>query len=134
MDDLFLLGRIIFGGFFAYNGANLLMTNATSAQYAAAKGVPMPEVAVAVAGLLILAGGLSILFGFLPHVGIGCVVLFLLVVTPVMHAFWTESGQDALADMINFTKNVALMGGALTMLGVPRPWAHSIERRRLIGA
>src|SRR5262245_52255614 len=119
MDDLFLVGRLIFGGFFAYNGANLLLTNAASAEYAAAKGLPMPEVAVVAAGLLILAGGLSILIGFLPQVGVGCIVLFLLAVTPTMHAFWSETGAARLADLINFTKNVALMGGALTMLGVP---------------
>ena len=46
MDDLFLLGRLIFGGFFLYNGANHFLMNATFVQYAAAKGVPMPEVAV----------------------------------------------------------------------------------------
>ena len=134
MDDLFLLGRIIFGGFFAYSGANLLLTNAASAQYAASKGVPMPEVAVVVAGLLILAGGLSILIGFLPQAGVGCIALFLLVVTPTMHAFWSESGAERMADLINFTKNVALMGGALTMLGVPRPWPYSLERRTRIAA
>ena len=57
MDDLFLLGRLIFGGFFLYNGANHFLMNATFVQYAAAKGVPMPEAAVIVAGVLILAGG-----------------------------------------------------------------------------
>ena len=134
MDDLFFVGRLIFGGFFAFNGATLLLTNAQSAQYAAAKGIPMPEVAVAVAGLLILAGGLSLLTGFLPHMGVGCIVLFLAVVTPTMHAFWTESGPERLADMINFTKNIALLGGALTMLAVPRPWPYSIERRARIAA
>jgi len=55
MDDLFLLGRLIFGGFFLYNGANHFLMNATMVQYAAAKAVPMPEVAVAVAGVLIAA-------------------------------------------------------------------------------
>ena len=55
MDDLCLLGRLIFGGFFLYNGANHFLMNATMVQYAAAKAVPMPEVAVAVAGVLIAA-------------------------------------------------------------------------------
>jgi putative oxidoreductase len=135
MDDLFLLGRIIFGGFFTYNGANLLLSNASSAQYAAAKGVPMPEVAVAIAGMLILIGGLSVLLGLWPHVGAACIILFLAVITPVMHNFWavTDPAQR-LADMINFTKNVALLGGALMMLGVPTPWPYSVDRRRRIAA
>ena len=135
MDDLFLLGRIIFGGFFAFNGGNLLLSNAASVQYAAAKGVPIPEVAVAIAGLLILVGGVSLLLGFMPHLGAACIVLFLAVVTPAMHNFWavTDPAQR-LPDMINFTKNVALMGGALMTLGVPTPWRYSVEARRRIRA
>jgi len=133
MDDLFLLGRIIFGGFFAYNGANLLISNASSAQYAAAKGVPMPEIAVALAGLLILIGGLSVLLGFWPQLGAACIILFLAIVTPVMHNFWAISDPaQRLADTINFAKNIALLGGALMMLGVPTPWPYSVDRRTRI--
>jgi uncharacterized membrane protein len=85
MDDLFLLGRIVFGGFFVFNGANHFLMNATMVQFAAAKGVPMPEVAVAVAGVLILVGGFCVLTGFQPYVGLSCIALFLVCVTPMMH-------------------------------------------------
>lgn len=60
MDDLFLLGRMIFGGFFLYNGANHFLSNTMFVQYTAAKGVPMPDIAVAVAGLLIVVGGFCV--------------------------------------------------------------------------
>jgi putative oxidoreductase len=77
MGDLFLLGRAIFGGFFLYNGANHFLLNATMVQYAAAKGIPMPEAAVAVARVLILVGGFCVPTGFQPYVGLSCVALFL---------------------------------------------------------
>jgi hypothetical protein len=32
--------------------------------------------------------------------------------------------------MMQFTKNLALLGGALGLLGVPRPWPFSVEERR----
>ena len=60
MDDLFLMGRLIFGGFFLFNGANHFLMNAMMVQYASAKGVPAPEIAVAVAGVLILVGGFCV--------------------------------------------------------------------------
>lgn len=50
--------------------------NATMVQYAAAKGVPMPEAAVAVAGALILVAGFCVLTGFQPYVGLSCIALF----------------------------------------------------------
>jgi putative oxidoreductase len=133
MDDLFLLGRVIFGGFFTYSGAHHLLATAQMAQYAAAKGVPMPEVAVLASGLLILAGGLFVIFGLQPYVGAACIALFLICVTPVMHNFWSAPDAASRAsDLVNFTKNVALLGSSLALFGVPRPWPYSIERRMRI--
>lgn len=41
MAPAFLIGRLIFGGFFLYNGVNLLLTHPQATHYAAAKGVPI---------------------------------------------------------------------------------------------
>jgi uncharacterized membrane protein YphA (DoxX/SURF4 family) len=135
MDTMFLLGRVLFGGYFVYNGANHLLSTAMLAQYAASKGVPAPELAVAASGLLILIGGASILLGWWPHIGVLCITLFLAIVTPVMHNFWAATDAGArTADLLHFAKNTALLGGTLTLLGVPRPWPYSIEQQRTITA
>jgi len=128
----FMTGRFVFGGFFIMNGINHLLTSRTMAQYAAAKGVPAPEAAVVLSGLLILFGGISILLGWQPELGIGAIAIFLIGVTPVMHNFWTESGAERTADMGHFLKNMALLGGTLMFTAVPRPWPYSIDERRLI--
>jgi putative oxidoreductase len=131
MDDLFLLGRLIFGGFFLYNGANHFLMNATLVQYAAAKGVPMPEVAVVVAGVLLLIGGFSVLTGIEPYVGLSCIALFLVCVTPVMHNFWTLTNPADRANVMgHFLSNVALLGGTLMMFAIPQPWPYSVDLRR----
>jgi hypothetical protein len=47
-----------------------------------------------------------------------------------MHAFWADTHAAARqANMINFTKNLALLGSSLMFLAVPRPWRYSVERR-----
>ena len=135
MADLFLMGRLIFGGFFLYSGVHHFLDTATLAQYAGAKGVPMPEAAVLLTGALLIVGALSILLGILPRPGLACIILFLVGVTPIMHAFWSvPDPQIRQMDMANFTKNLALMGGALMMLMIPTPWSYSIEARRRIVA
>jgi len=135
MDDLFLLGRLIFGSFFLYNGANHFLTRATMVQYAAAKGVPMPDIAVAVAGLLILVGGFCVLAGFQPYVGLSCIALFLVCVTPMMHNFWVLTDpMERMNEMGRFLSNAALLGGTFMMFAVPRPWPYSVELRRRIRA
>ena len=135
MSDLFFVGRMILGGYFVYNGANHFLSTPMLAQYAASKGVPAPELAVMAAGLLILIGGLSVLFGLWPQIGAFCIALFLLVVSPVMHHFWAIADPaQRTGEMIHFMKNMAMLGGVLMMLGVPRPWPYSLEQRRRIGA
>ena len=133
MSVAFMTGRFIFGGFFIMSGINHLLSSRTMAQFAAAKGVPMPEAAVVLTGLLILFGGISILIGWRPELGIGAIALFLIGVTPAMHNFWVESGAERAADMGHFMKNMALLGGTLMFTAVPRPWPVSIGDRRLIG-
>ena len=133
MSDLFLLGRILFGGFFTYFGVNHFLNLAAMTQYTAAKGVPFPELAVLASGTLILAGGLSVLFGVWPHIGAACLGVFLVSVTPIMHNFWdiADPGQRMM-EVGNFLKNLALLGAVLMMVAVPRPWPYSLERRRRI--
>jgi uncharacterized membrane protein YphA (DoxX/SURF4 family) len=58
-----------------------------------------------------------VLFDILPGFGLIALVLFLVPVTFIMHAFWKI--QDPMAKMgetINFTKNIALLGAVLILL------------------
>ncbi len=87
----------------------------------------MPRVAVLVSGLLLLVGGLSILTGFQPTVGVLALVLFYLAVTFKMHNFWAIKDEMArMGEMVNFMKNLAIMGSALMFLAIPQPWQFSL--------
>jgi uncharacterized membrane protein YphA (DoxX/SURF4 family) len=123
----FLLGRLIFGGFFLYNGINHLKERKSLAQYAQSKNVPQAEAAVVASGVALLAGGTSILLGVKPKLGAMAIAGFLLGVSPIMHDFWSqEDPAQRMNDMINFSKNLALLGGALALMGVEEPWPASV--------
>ena len=51
-----VIGRVIFGGYFFYNGLNHFLSRKALAEYTRSKGVPSPDLAVAASGLLALAG------------------------------------------------------------------------------
>jgi putative oxidoreductase len=126
-STIFLIGRLLLGGFFIQSGFNHFSNLAMLSGYSQSKGIPSPKAAVAFSGLLLLMGGLSILFGVYPTVGVIALALFLIPVTFMMHAFWKV--QDPMARMgetVNFTKNLALLGAALMLLGVPQPWAINL--------
>src|SRR6266487_2000173 len=74
--------------------------------YAARQGVPMPALLVPLSGLIALAGGLSVLFGYRGRIGAGLIVLFLIPVTLKMHAFWGLSDPAmAMMQQAMFMKN-----------------------------
>ena len=128
MDYLFLLGRVLYGGFFVWAGLNHFRNLTAMAGYASFRQVPASKVAVIVSGLLILVGGLCILLGFNPTLGIICIVVFLVPVTFMMHPFWSDTDpQTRLSNRVNFEKNLALLGGALMLLGVLQPWPFSLQ-------
>lgn len=123
MNTLFLIGRIILGGFFIYSGVNHFIGFRMMTQYAKMKGVPFPAIAQGMAGLMLLLGGLSIVFGIYPFVGIFLLVAFLVPVSLMMHNFWKhEDPQLRMADKTNFMKNMALLGALLMLLAIPSPW------------
>jgi putative oxidoreductase len=125
-----LLGRALLGGFFLYNGVNHFQNMGAMTAYARSKGVPLPSVAVAATGAMLLSGGASLLSGFRPKIGAALATAFLAGVSPIMHAFWREQdAQQQMTEMVNFTKNVALIGGALFAASVPEPWPYAPRSR-----
>lgn len=131
MKALFVVGRVLFGGFFAFNGLNHFLQLGLMAGFAEMKGVPAPAFAVALTGALLLAGGLSILFGVRPRVGIALLVVFLLPTSAMMHDFWSVPDPvQRVVEMTSFMKNMALAGAALMLLAVPEPWLGSLSTQR----
>ena len=44
-----------------------------------------------------------------------------------MHDFWRqEQSEQRMHDLINFTKNLALAGGAMALMAVEEPWPASV--------
>lgn len=131
MRPLFLLGRAIFGGYFLYNGINHFVNRETMSQYAAAKGVASADAAVATSGAMLVAGGLSVLAGAKARQGLATLIGFLIPVSLQMHRFWEEQDpQRRMAEMVNFTKNMALVGAALMLMQLEHPWPVSVDEAR----
>lgn len=127
MKAAFLLGRMIFGGFFLYNGINHFRQRQALAQYTAAKSVPEPESMVLISGAALALGGASIILGLKPRLGTLAVMAFLGTVSPLMHDFWSiQDPQQKQNEMINFSKNIALLGAALALTGLEE-WPASVE-------
>ncbi|MBX4189431.1 DoxX family membrane protein, partial [Candidatus Parcubacteria bacterium] len=111
MALIFLLGRIIFGGFFLSRGIDHFKNIEALTAYAMSKGVPRPRLSVQAGGVLLLVGGLSFVTGHWPGIGVIALVMFLVPVTFKIHAYWKESDPTARSlEQVSFGKNLALLG------------------------
>jgi uncharacterized membrane protein YphA (DoxX/SURF4 family) len=90
--------------------------------YTASMKVPSPGFAVIGTGLLMLVGGLGVVFsGYLSatavNISLLLIVIFLVPTTFVMHAFWKHTDMNMkMTNYINFSKNIALIGAALMLM------------------
>lgn len=124
---LFLLGRILLGVYFITSGINHFTHLSMLTGYAQSKGVPMPREAVLLTGLLMFLGGLGILLGIYVQIAILLLSVFLIVTTLMMHQYWKITDQMArMGEMVNFHKNLGLLGAILMLLAIPLPWGLSL--------
>ena len=125
-----LVGRVVLGAYYIWSASHHFLNHAALMGYTGTKGVPLPGLAVFGTGALLLIGGLSLLLGWQPRIGVAALVLFFLGVTPIMHDFWAAGAAQKGFQLANFTQNFALMASALVFLAIPEPWPLSLGRRR----
>ncbi len=108
------VGRILFAVYFIMSGANHLLRGKGMTGYVQSKGVPAPALAIVVTGVMLLAGGLSILLRYHSTLGAGLLVAFLVPTAVIMHNYWVESDPMMRANqMAHFWKNLTLSGAAI---------------------
>jgi putative oxidoreductase len=83
-------------------------------QHAADLGVPLAQVLVPISGILALAGGLSVAFGYKAQWGAWALVTFLVPVTMMMQTLWRVADPAAAhVQQAMFAKNLSMLGAAL---------------------
>lgn len=120
-EIVFLAGRILYGGYFFWNGLNhLFFARKGLAGYAQSKGVPAPGFMVPFSGLFILLGGLAVMTEIYREWGAALIAVFLVAVSCKMHNFWTvQDPMTKMMEIVQFTKNMALLGAALMLTALP---------------
>ncbi|XKT74969.1 MAG: DoxX family protein [Patescibacteria group bacterium UBA2103] len=103
-----VLGRVLIAALFIMGGIGKIMDFAGSVGYAQAFNVPFPEIAIIIAIIVELGGGLMILFGLWTRFAAFMISAFLIVVTLIFHTNFEDPNQ-----MIQFLKNAAIIGGLL---------------------
>lgn len=117
MSTLFVIGQVILGGYFAIAGIKHFTGAKGMTGYAAMKGLPAPSASVILSGLILLLGGLGIMFQMYTTVAYTLLIIFLVVAAFTIHDFWkAKDAQTKMADSIQFQKNIALAAALLMLM------------------
>lgn len=103
-----VLGRVLIAALFIMGGIGKIMDFPGSVGYAATFNVPYPEIAIIIAIIIELGGGLLLLFGVWTRFAAFKIAGFLVIVTLIFHNNFADPNQ-----MIQFLKNFAIIGGLL---------------------
>ena len=115
-NPLSLIGRVLLALLFVPSGFSKLTGFAGTVGYITSKGVPLPELAAAVAVGVELGLGLLLLVGFQTRWAALGMALFTFVISFIFHNFWGVPADQVMMQQINFFKNMAVVGGLLTVV------------------
>ena len=114
-NPLSLIGRALLALLFIPAGFSKISGFAGTAGYIASKGVPLPELAAAAAVGVELGLGLLLLIGWQTRWAALGIALFTVVITFIFHNFWAVPAEQVMAQQQSFFKNIAVVGGLLTV-------------------
>jgi uncharacterized membrane protein YphA (DoxX/SURF4 family) len=119
MNVVELVGRLVFAGLFLAYGIQHFTQFSFFRGYAKAKGTPLPGLAVAGTGGMLLAGGSLVALGAWADLGAAILVAFLVPVAFAIHPFWVEHDPVARAgEQAAFLKDIGLAGAALLLVAL----------------
>lgn len=108
-----LAGRLLLAYIFVLSGYAKITGFAGTAGYMAKYGMPMIEFFLVCAILLELAGSLMLAVGWKARWGALALIVFVVPTTLIFHAYWAVPPEQAYGQMIQFQKNLAILGGLL---------------------
>lgn len=112
------LGRVLLSAIFLMSGANKIMNWSKTAEHMEGEGMQYVPFLLAAAIVFEIGGGLSLLLGCWARLGAFLLIVFLIPTTLIFHDFWTYEGSEQQTQMINFMKNLAIMGGLLIVFAL----------------
>lgn len=106
-----LIGRVLLSAIFILSGVSKLAAPAMMVGYISSVGLPLPQVALVVAIIVEVGGGLALIAGYRTRLVAAGLALFSVVTALAFHNALGDQNQ-----FIHFFKNIAMAGGLLQIV------------------
>ncbi len=114
-DCVILAARVLLVVLFLVFGWRKLTGFEGTVAYFTQGGIPMPPVAAVIAVVMEFFGGLALLLGVATRPIALLLAVYTLATAFLGHPYWAMTGAAQAGAMINFYKNVSIMGGLLLL-------------------
>jgi putative oxidoreductase len=114
-NALNLLGRLLIVALFLPAGLSKLTGFEGTVGYFGSLGLPVATLAVVVAIIAEVLGGIALLVGFQTRIVAILLAIFTLAASIAGHAFWAAPADAAFIQQLLFLKNIAVIGGLLVL-------------------
>jgi len=128
-NSLSLAGRLLLALLFLPAGIGKVTGFAGTVAYIASAGLPLPALGAVIALSVEILGSLALISGFGTRLAALVLALFTLAASFFFHAFWAVPADQQYVTQLLFIKNIAVVGGLLTLAA----WgagAWSLDARR----
>ena len=114
---LTVLGRVLLSAIFLLAAVgNKIPHFSDVAKFMESAGVPAPQLLLVGAIAFLLIGSVSVILGYKARLGAALLLTFLVLASYYFHAFWKLEGQAQQEQMIQFMKNLSMMGAMLFLM------------------
>ncbi|MBS0605124.1 MAG: DoxX family protein [Verrucomicrobia bacterium] len=115
-DLALLIGRICISALFVWAAMEKLINWKGTVEYMKKKRLPLTSLALSLAVLIQIVGGLSICLGYQIRFGALLLILFIVPAALRFHDFWNLEGAQRITEKTLFMKDVAVFGSLLLIL------------------
>ena len=128
-NPLALVGRLLLALLFLPAGIGKVTGFAGTGGYIASVGLPLPTLGAIIALVVEIVGGLALIAGLGTRLAALVLAVFTLAASFFFHAYWAVPAAQQFVTQLLFMKNIAVVGGLLTLAA----WgagAWSLDARR----
>ena len=110
-------GRALLGALFLVSGILKIGRFAGVTALLAALGLPFAEGIAALVIAVEVGAGAALVLGWQPRLAAAALAAFVVLATPMFHAFWTSDAASYSNQLNHFLKNIAQLGALLMVAG-----------------
>jgi putative oxidoreductase len=115
-NEVILIARLLIAILFVTSGWGKLRNYPGKVVYMRNLGIPLPYIAVVIAILIELPGGIVLMLGIKIQWMAILFAVFTITAAYFGHPFWKQSGADRAMNFLQFCKNGAILGAFLLLI------------------